>query len=293
MSEPSLQRPLAITLIGIVDLLAASLAGTVSLGLLIAGLIALARHEGPGAALLVGGVALGLVFLLCLAAGIGMLRLAPWGRALQFVASGLGLFAVCLGTIVNAVILVYLLQPSARVALSGKRPDQLTEDERKHLAGAPSGSTVLVAVVVLVVLVLGGIAATGIVAAIAVPNFVTAVERGKQKRTMADVKSIAAATEAYAVDYNTYPHASSMDDLAAVLAPTYAKILPMRDGWDRPFDVGTKSESYVIRSRGKDGVPDEEDPWALVADPHEITDFQDDIAYSNGTFVRWPQDPLE
>ena len=46
------------------------------------------------------------------------------------------------------------------------------------------------------------IAIIGILAAIAIPNLLNAVQRGKQKRTMSDMRALATAIEAYAVDNN-------------------------------------------------------------------------------------------
>ena len=51
------------------------------------------------------------------------------------------------------------------------------------------------------------IAIIGILAAIAIPNLLNAVQRGKQKRTMADMKALAVALEAYKVDNSVYPAA--------------------------------------------------------------------------------------
>src|SRR5437867_7536931 len=53
------------------------------------------------------------------------------------------------------------------------------------------------------------IAIIGILAAIAIPNLLNAVQRGKQKRSMADMRSLATAIEAYAVDNNVYPQANA------------------------------------------------------------------------------------
>ena len=52
--------------------------------------------------------------------------------------------------------------------------------------------------IVVIVLVVGFllVAIIGILAAIAIPNLLTAQERAKQKRTMADIRSLATATEA-------------------------------------------------------------------------------------------------
>ena len=49
------------------------------------------------------------------------------------------------------------------------------------------------------------VAIIGIIAAIAIPNLLNAIDRGKQKRTMADIRSVGTAVEAYAVDVNFYP----------------------------------------------------------------------------------------
>jgi type II secretion system protein G len=49
------------------------------------------------------------------------------------------------------------------------------------------------------------VAIIGILAAIAIPNFLQAQTRAKVARTKADMGSIATALEAYSVDYNKYP----------------------------------------------------------------------------------------
>ena len=48
------------------------------------------------------------------------------------------------------------------------------------------------------------VAIIGILAAIAIPNLLTAMQRSKQKRTMADVRTIATAWEARATDVNRH-----------------------------------------------------------------------------------------
>src|SRR6185369_13273697 len=61
--------------------------------------------------------------------------------------------------------------------------------------------------VVIIAVVVGGlvvVAIIGILAAIAIPNFITATQRAKQKRTMADIRSVATAVEAYGAENNGY-----------------------------------------------------------------------------------------
>ena len=53
------------------------------------------------------------------------------------------------------------------------------------------------------------VAIIGIIAAIAIPNLLNAINRGRQKRTMADLRSLATAIESYQVDFNFYPKVAS------------------------------------------------------------------------------------
>src|ERR1700704_779090 len=84
------------------------------------------------------------------------------------------------------------------------------------------------------------VAIIGILAAIAIPNLLTAMQRAKQKRTMADVRTIATAWEARATDVNKYNAAGAVtlpavtlnhDTMTTILSPTYIKSLPPKDGW--------------------------------------------------------------
>src|SRR2546430_7761794 len=83
------------------------------------------------------------------------------------------------------------------------------------------------------------VAIIGILAAIAIPNLLTAMQRSKQKRTMADMRTIATAWEARATDdqQNTRLNSthSQISDaafcLSKKLSPTYVKTFPQRDGW--------------------------------------------------------------
>ena len=127
------------------------------------------------------------------------------------------------------------------------------------------------------------VAIIGIIAAIAIPNLLNAIDRGKQKRSMADLRSIGTASEAYAVDNNFYP----IGGLAAVeplLEPIYIKSMPLADGWNNtvvflgaPLGVG-----YTVSSTGKNGTVD-----AVVGGM--TNDFDCDIIFIEGQFVQWPE----
>ena len=144
------------------------------------------------------------------------------------------------------------------------------------------------------------IAIIGILAAIALPNLMNAVQRGRQKKTMADMKTLATALEAFAVDGDHYPSAScpsgafSAEGSAltsasfTALVPTYISQLPGKggtDGWNHPFlyNLASSRTSYNIRSRGKDNAAQ----GTLTCGT--TTNFNDDIVYTNGAFLQWPE----
>jgi general secretion pathway protein G len=146
----------------------------------------------------------------------------------------------------------------------------------------PGSSTTWVIVLVACAGGLMLLAIVAIIAAIAIPNFLNAVDRGKQKRTMADVRSIGAALESYSVDQRAYPVAASVDDLREPLVPKYIKSLPEKDGWGRPLQVASTAEGYQLVSFGKDGVPQGCDGGSTSA-------FSADICFADGEFTQWPE----
>jgi len=144
------------------------------------------------------------------------------------------------------------------------------------------------------------VAIIGILAAIAIPNLLTAMQRSKQKRTMADMRTIATAWEARATDVNRYNAAGmtlptiSVDPatLGNYLSPTYVKTFPQRDGWgknwnffmDQTIATATAAQVYAIVSAGKDGAFQ---GTSIVGGA--TTAFDCDIVYSNGTFIQYPE----
>ena len=143
------------------------------------------------------------------------------------------------------------------------------------------------------------VAIIGILAAIAIPNLLTAMQRSKQKRTMADTRTIATAWEARATDLNKYNAAGALTlptnsvtiaNLNTYLAPTYVKTFPAKDGWgnawaflaDQAWGGATAAQQYVIISYGKDGAAS---AYPGVA----TTNFDCDIVYGNGTFLQYPE----
>jgi general secretion pathway protein G len=136
----------------------------------------------------------------------------------------------------------------------------------------------------------GGQLQAGILAAIAVPNFLNAVDRGKQTRTLSDVRSIGTAVEAYAIDNNVYPAPGEgwmiVDALEPSLVPTYLSTLTTENAWGHALMYWSDGESYRIASPGKDGEMDQD--WSIEFEPMETHDNVSDVVFADGTFVVWP-----
>jgi type II secretory pathway pseudopilin PulG len=146
--------------------------------------------------------------------------------------------------------------------------------------------------VIVVLVVFGLIFVAGIVAAIAIPNFLMAAQRAKQKRTMADQRSLAVALETYATDNHQYPRP---EDLERELVPKYIPTVPAMDGWGRPFRYECWSSSgqaacdaYGIGSAGKDGTF-ERAALREYTGSAATTNFDLDIVFINGSFAQYPQ----
>jgi general secretion pathway protein G len=131
------------------------------------------------------------------------------------------------------------------------------------------------------------VAIIGLIAAVAMPNLQSAMERGRQKRTMADMKALGSAFEMYSIDHNIYPPGLTDADAGTVgpyLSPMYIQRVPPRDGWNNRWHIETSANGivYTIVSYGRDGSPGDS-PGGPTTDP------RCDIIFSNNSFFQWPE----
>jgi len=154
------------------------------------------------------------------------------------------------------------------------------------------------------------VAIIGIIAALLIPNFLDALQKAKQKRTVADVRNAGTAlfswltdqvgaaaagqTTTGQVDLGSYNGGSAVsgDQLTTLLVPQYLQSVPVLDGWKNPFDyyvdVANPLAKHVmaIRSYGRDKSASGTTYTVTSFDP---TDYDQDIVWADGFFVRWPQ----
>ena len=145
------------------------------------------------------------------------------------------------------------------------------------------------------------VAIIGIIAAIAIPNLLYAVQRAKQRRTMLDIRNFATAWEARNTELSRYNAAGGASyegcdqkvDVSSVVeavSPTYIRTVPRIDAWGNPFacyldqawDTPAAAQKYVIISGGHDGKIDTESLEGA------ITNFDCDIVYGSGRFLSYP-----
>jgi general secretion pathway protein G len=124
----------------------------------------------------------------------------------------------------------------------------------------------------------------GILAAIAIPNLMNALNRSRQKRTMADMRAISEAIEMYHQDLSVFPEYSnvSAEQLREPLR-IYVKQFNGYDGWNNAFMYDSDGDNYTLLSRGSDGLSD--GSWGLGG----TVFFRCDIVFSGGAFMQWPE----
>ena len=129
------------------------------------------------------------------------------------------------------------------------------------------------------------VAVIGIVAAISVMSYFTALDKSRQRATMADMRSVARALEAYMVDNNYAPDSSGgVNVLSSILIPYQINVVPVRDHWGTLYNFESNSfDNYTLESYGKDTVPGADISYGTRMD------FNLDIVISDGVFKAAPE----
>jgi hypothetical protein len=124
-----------------------------------------------------------------------------------------------------------------------------------------------------------------------------AVEKKRPwRKTMADIRSIAVSVEAYAVDNERYP-AGDLEAIAAVVEPTYIRVLPRKDMWGHSYAyvVSPDGQRYRVVSAGADGIFEWDSRRIAEASKGEEAQtryrerLEDDIIFEDGMFLQAPR----
>ena len=229
-----------------------------------------------------------------LVASHGLLRLQDYGVSFQRMISAGWLVASVVVIVLKAreddlTTAVLTMAPGAMVALMSLAYFRRSGVQALFEAAPPpspwQGRRLLIADGVLILFLMG----------VVYPNVRLLPGRSPLRRTMADMRTIATAAEAYATDHNRYPNVRSIEEVETALRPTYIREFRRVDGWGNPFryeawrepkDSTPGAQHYAVGSGGVDGRFDL--PSLRSYKPAPVPRRDADIIYRDGDFVLYP-----
>ena len=155
------------------------------------------------------------------------------------------------------------------------------------------------------------VAIIGILAALLIPNAITAIQKAKQKSTMKDVVVISTAIADYVTDNGVAPTQDGTftggDTFYLSLSPFYLKVLPLNDQWGNNYRIycdtavngnygisGALGDDFLVSSYGRDKTLEgftfaaanpEAGMYVVSAGVH----FNNDLVMWNGSWIRAPR----
>jgi type II secretion system protein G len=155
------------------------------------------------------------------------------------------------------------------------------------------------------------VAILGILAALLIPNAITAIQKAKQKSTMKDITVISTAVTDFVTDNGVTPVQDGSYTASAAfytdLSPFYIKVLPINDQWGNNFMAycgtacdgnygisGAAGDDFVIASYGRDKTVESfsfnaSDPEAGMYVVSTAAHFNRDLVMWNGSWIRAPR----
>ncbi len=155
------------------------------------------------------------------------------------------------------------------------------------------------------------VAILGILAALLIPNAITAIQKAKQKSSMKDIVVISTAVTDYVTDNGVTPtqdgNYTASSAFYTGLSPFYVKVLPLTDQWGTLYNAycgtacdgnygigGAAGDDFVIASYGRAGAAEgfsfsSTDPEAGLYVVSQSAHFNRDLVMWNGSWIRAPR----
>ena len=155
------------------------------------------------------------------------------------------------------------------------------------------------------------VAILGILAALLIPNAITAIQKAKQKSTMKDLVVMSTAITDFVTDNGITPVQNGTYTATAPfytsLSPFYIKVLPLTDQWGTFFNAycgtdvdgnygitGAAGDDFLVSSYGRAGVLEsftfsKTAPEAGMFIVSQADHFNRDLVMWNGSWIRAPR----
>ena len=155
------------------------------------------------------------------------------------------------------------------------------------------------------------VAIIGILAALLIPNAITAIQKAKQKTVMKDILTISTALADFVTDNGTTPVQAGTYDASAAfydaLSPFYIKVLPINDQWGNPYNAycgadvvgnygiaAAGGDDFLVASWGRDKTIegfsfDDSNPELGLFVVNQMAHFNNDLVMWNGSWIRAPR----
>jgi len=159
------------------------------------------------------------------------------------------------------------------------------------------------------------VAIIGILAALLIPNAMSALQKAKQKGTVKDINTFATGLMDYVTDKGMAPAggqgqlSSDQDTVPKALQGFYLKVVPTKDQWGHYFYVYTGTgcssnvfvkgsvtyadDDFIVGSSGRNTAIEKQfdptKPGDSLYDVNTMVDFNNEIANWNGNIIIGPR----
>jgi prepilin-type N-terminal cleavage/methylation domain-containing protein len=161
----------------------------------------------------------------------------------------------------------------------------------------PRGFTLVEILIVITIL--------SIISMMMIPNFLRALDRARQRRTMAEMHLTGKAMMSWLTDHLAgaaagaittsfdmadYGSVTPWETVESILSPVYMPEVPKLDGWNHPYEYRLKhqdpeqSHTMAIRSPARDGLYSGD---VYTFGGFSPTEYEQDLVWVEGFFVRW------
>lgn len=171
----------------------------------------------------------------------------------------------------------------------------MLKEKKGRSKSAPYGFTLVELLVSLAII--------GLLAAIAINSYKTAVQTARQRSSMANMRNIGMIVSFFQVEYSKYPQCSdnpgdirmdnmgnwetcTVEDIKDILVPPSPEALltsfATKDSWNFDLVYESDGNNYIIRCYGRNGIDDG------PISPEKRHNFDLDIYLENGIFTAAP-----